>query len=138
MLSSELAGSEDGVELFESVFSPNAESSDVSSGGKLEEVESGNVDGLNSGNVSQSFNERYVGTLVDDQRSSSGSVSSVSDFTSSGSDLLSVNDFLDISPSSDVLKESDGFLGSFNLFGGVVNDEWEFRDVINSVSSRLN
>lgn len=131
-------GSENLVQLLEGSLSPDDESSDVSSWGKLEEIKSADVSNFNSGDVSKSFNEGDVSTTVNDQRSSSGSVSSVSELSFSGSNLDGVDNLLNISPSSSISKELNGFLGSFNLFNLVANDEGKFGDVINSVSSSLN
>ena len=129
---------EDAVELVESSFSPDAESSDVSSGGELEEVESGNMDGFNSGDVSKSSDQRDIGTTVDDKRSSSSSVSSISIFSVSGSAFDSVSNLLDIGKSTNVLEELNSFLSSLDSFSGVVNNEREFWDLVDSVSSCLN
>lgn len=132
-----LVSSEDVVQLFEGRFSPDDESSDVSSGGKLKKVESADVSDFNSGNVSQSFNERDIGSAVDNERSSSASVSSVSKFSSSGSNFNSINDFLNISPGSNISEESGGLFSSFDLLSGISNDQGEFGDVVDSVSSGL-
>lgn len=86
LLAGKLVSSEDLVETLEGIFSPNDESSDVSSWGKLEKVESADVDDFNAWDVSQSLDEWDVLSTVNDQWSSSGSVSSVSLFSSSGSD----------------------------------------------------
>lgn len=130
-------GSEDVVELLEGAFGPDNESADVSSGGQLEEVESADVRDFNTGDVSESLDQGHIGTAVDDQRSSSASVSSSSGLSASSSNSGGVNNFLNISPSSDVLQESDGFLGSFDLLGGVRHNQGEFGDGVNSVSSGL-
>lgn len=130
-------GSVNVIEFLEGSFGPDAESTDVSSRGELEEVESGDMDGLNSRNVPQSSDEGDVGTAVDDERSLSGSESSVSVFSVSGSDLDGAGDLLDITEGSDVLEELDGVLGSLDGFSGVVNDKWEFGNLVNSVSSGL-
>jgi len=132
-----LEGSEDVVQLLEGRFSPDKESSDVSSRGELEKVESADVSDFNTRNVSEGFNERDISSTVDDQRSSSASVSSVSEFSFSGSDFNSVNNFLNISPGSDVLEESDGFFSSFDFLSSIRNDQGEFGDVANSVTSGL-
>jgi hypothetical protein len=120
-----LVGSEDVVKLLECTFGPDDKSSDVSSGGKLKEVKPANVSDLNSRNVSESLDQRDIGTTVDDQRSSSAS------------DLDSVNNLLDISPSSGVLEESDGLSGAFDLFGSIRDDKGQLGDGIDSVSSSL-
>lgn len=92
---------------------------------------------LNTGDVSESLDQGHIGTAVDDQRSSSASVSSSSGLSASSSNSGGVNDFLNISPSSDVLQESDGFLGSFDLLSSVRDNQGEFGDGVNSVSSGL-
>jgi hypothetical protein len=130
-------GAEDVVELLEGAFSPDDESTDVASGGELEEVESADVSYLNSGDVPEGLQEGDIGSAVDDQRSTSASVSSVSELALSGADLDGVDDLLDISPGADVLEESDGFLSPFNLLGGVGDDEGEFGDGVNSMSAGL-
>lgn len=131
-------GSEDVVELFEGSFSPDDESSDVPSWCELEEVKSADMSNFDSWNVSEGLDEGDIGSAVDNKRTSSGSVSSVSKLSFSCSNLDSVNDFLDISVSSDISQESDGFLSSFDLFSVVVDDQGEFWDAIDSVSSGLN
>lgn len=132
-----LVSSVDAVELLESTLSPDDESSDVSSGGELEEVESGDVDGLDTGDVPEGSDQGHISAAIDNKRSSSGSVPSVSVFAVSSSDLDSVSNLLDITESSDVLKELDGLLGPLDGLGTVVDDEGEFGDLVNSVSSGL-
>lgn len=130
-------GSEDIVELLEGALSPDDEPADVASGGELEKVESADVSDFNSGHVSECLDEGNIGSAVDNERSSSGSVPSVSELALSGSDLDGVDDLLDISPGSSFPKESDGLLGPLNLLDGITDDEGKFGDVINSVSSGL-
>ena len=129
--------SENVVQFSEGAFSPDDESSDMSSGGELEEIESADVNSLNTGDVSQGSDKRNVLSTVDNKWSSSGSVSSVSEFTETSSNLDGVGNFLDIIESSDISKESDGFFSSFNSFDCIVNDEWEFWNLVESVSSCL-
>lgn len=109
----------------------------MASWGELEKVESADVCDFNSWHVSECLDEGNIGSAVDNQRSSSGSVSSVSELSLSGSDLDSVNHLLDISPSSSLSEESDGLLGPLNLLDGITDDERKFGDIINSVSSCL-
>ena len=137
LFSGEFLSTENVVKFLEGIFSPDDESSDVSSWGKLEKVKSADVSDFNTWDVSQGLEKWDVLSAVDDQRSSSGSVSSVSLFSSSGSDSAGINNLLDVVPGTDVSQESDGFSGSFDFFDSVVNDQWEFWDVVNSVSSGL-
>lgn len=130
-------GSEDVVQLLEGTLSPDDETADVASGGELEEVESADVCDLNSRDVSEGLDQGDVGTAVDDEGSTAGSVASVSELSLSGTDLDGVDDLLDITPGSGVSEESDGLLGAFDLLDGVADDEGEFGEVIDSVSSGL-
>lgn len=132
-----LVGSENGVQFSESTLGPDDESADVSSGGKLEEVESADVNSLNTWDVSQGSDKRDILAAIDNKRSSSGSVSSVSELSKTSSNLDGVGNLLDISEGSDILEESDCLLSPFNGFGSVVNNEGEFGDLVDSVSSGL-
>jgi len=58
----------------------------VSSRGELEKVKTVDVNELNSGDVSESLNHWGL-LVVDDQRTSSLNISSVSELSLSGSDL---------------------------------------------------
>ena len=128
----------DVVEFSEGSFSPDDESSDVSSGGELEKVKSGNMDGFDSRDVSKGSQEWDIGPTVDNKRSSSGSESSVSVFSVSSSDLDSVGNLLDIGKGANVLEEFHSLFSSLDSFDGVINNKREFRDLINSVASGLN
>lgn len=130
-------GTEDVVQLVESTFSPDDESTDVSSRSQLKQVKSAHVDGLNTGDVSEGSDEGDVVAAVDDERSSSGSVSSVSELSETGSNLNGAGNLLHIIKGTNVSKESDGFLSSLDSFGRVVDNKREFRDLVNSVSSGL-
>lgn len=116
-------GSEDVVQLLEGTFSPDDKATNVASGGELEEVESADVGDFDTGDVSKGLDEGDIGSGVDDERSSAGSVASVSEFSLSGTDLDGVDDLLDITPGTGVSEESDGLLGAFDLFGGIADDE---------------
>ena len=71
-------GTEDVVKFLESTFGPDDESSYVTSRSQLKEVKSADVCDLNSRNISESLDEGNISATVDNQWSSSGSVSSVS------------------------------------------------------------
>ena len=130
-------GSEDLVEEAESSLGPDNESSEVSSGGELEEIEPSNVNELDSGDVSESLDDSVV-LVVDDQGSSSHSVPSSSHLSLSSSDLPGVGDLDDVGVSLGSLEESDGLLGLGVGLGGVGDDEGDLLDLLDSVSSSEN
>jgi len=137
LLTGVLVGTENVIKGFKSILSPDDESSDVSSWSELEKVESGDVNDFNTWDVSQGLDEWDVLSAIDDQWSSSGSVPSISLFSSTGSNSGGVDDLLNVVPGTDELQESNSFSSSFNLFNSVFNNQWEFWDLINSVSSGL-
>ncbi len=93
-----------------------------------------NVGGLNTGNVSESLGEFNILVGVHNERASLNSVSSVSEFSLSGSQGLSVTNALDIGVGTDSLKELNGILGLLVAFESIINNEREFGDILNSVT----
>lgn len=78
-------GSENGIESLEGVLGENEESSEMSTWGKLEDVESMDVASVNTWQVSSGSLQFVVSLVVDDQWSLSQDVSGVSQFTLTGS-----------------------------------------------------
>ena len=135
--SAESAGSEDVVEFLESVSSPDDEPTNMSSWGQLKKVQSANVEGFHTGNVSDCAEQRDVVTLVDDKGTSAAAVAAVAQLTQTGTDTNGVDDFPNVGVGSNVLEELNSFLCSFDALDLVINDERELRDLINSMSARL-
>lgn len=113
---------------------PDDESSDVSSRSQLEQVELVNGAGLDSGNVLESSDNSLI-LGVNDQRTSSLSVSSVSHLSLSSSDLSRVGDLGDIGVSRDSLQELNGSLGLGGGLDGGRDDEGDLLDLLDSVTS---
>lgn len=82
------------VESLEGGPGPDDESSEVTSGGQLEEVQSVDVAGLNSGDVSGSLGDESVFVGEDNKGALSGLVSSVSIFSLSGPDFPGFSNLL--------------------------------------------
>ena len=96
------------LQLLAGRLSPDDESSDVSSWGKLEKVESADVSDFNTWNVSQCFKKWDVVSFINNQWSSSGSISSVSKFSLAGSKFLRISassNFIFTSEADESLKE---------------------------------
>jgi len=123
------------VKLLEGRFGPNDEASEMSSRGELEEVEVMDAAELNTGNVSESTNES-VFLVVNDQRSPPLDVTSVPHFTLSGTNMLRVDDFLDVGVGVEGLEDGDGDPGLLDVDeGAIFHDEGDLGDLIDSVSS---
>lgn len=99
----------DAVEEGECGGSPDAESSEVTTWGQLEEVERSDVCELDTWDVSECSDETLV-LVVDDKGSSSLGVTSVSELSLSCSQLSGVGNLEDISVSLVLLEEGNGLL----------------------------
>lgn len=122
------------VEGGNGALGPDDESTDVSSGSELEQVELINGASLDSWNVLESSDNSLV-FGVDDQRTSSLSVSSVSHLSLSSSDLSRVGDLGNIGVGRDSLQQLDGSLGLGSRLDGGRDDKGDLLDLLDSVSS---
>jgi len=128
-------GSKQGIEALEGILGPNAESTQVSSRGELQQVQVLDGNELNTRNVSEGLDERTL-LVVNDQRTTALDVSSVSELTLSGSDAVGFNDSFDIIVSVEGLQQSNGLLGLINTFNELgVNDQRDFGNLVNLVTT---
>jgi len=119
---------EDFIKGLEGRFSPDDESSEVTTRSELSEVKSVNVGDFNTGEISNSSEEGDVFVAVDKERSSSESVSLVSELTLTRLDNLSVGNSFNIFVGTESLQESNGILGLFNTFEFIVNNQRKVGD----------
>lgn len=91
-----LVSSVEGIKSLISILGPDDESSKVTSRGKEEDVQTVDVEDVNTRKVAERFKKGSL-LFVDDQWSFSLDVSPVARFSFSGSNLLGILDFLDIS-----------------------------------------
>lgn len=128
---------EHGVQSLNSGSGPDAESTQLSSGGEGLEVKSVHVGDFNTGDVSESLDESDVFVGVHNQRSFLLLISFISDLSSSGLEGLGVDDLLHVFVGSESLQESHGLVGLFERFESVFDNQREFGDLGNLVSSGL-
>jgi len=102
-LGSVSVGTEEFIEGLEGRFSPDDESSEVTTGSELLKVKSVDVGDFNTGEVSNSSEEGDVFVAVDKEGTSSESVSLVSELTLTRSDNLSVGNSFNIFVSTESL-----------------------------------
>jgi len=134
-LGSNSVSTEKFIEGLESRFSPDDESSEVTTGSELSKVKSVNVSDFNTGKVSNSSEESDVLVAVDKEGSSSESVSSVSELTLTRSNNLSVGNSFNIFVGTESLQESNGILSLFNTFEFIINNQRKIGDILDSVTS---
>jgi hypothetical protein len=134
-LASDSVASEDVIKRLESGFSPDDESTEVTTGSQLSEVKSVDVGDFNTGEVSDGSGEGGVFIVVDEKGTSSEIVSSVSEFTLTSSDGLGVGNSFNIFVSTESLQEGNDVSSLFNNFELVIDDQRKVGDVVNSVTS---
>lgn len=118
-------------------FGPDDESTDVTTGSELEEVEGLDGASLDTWNVLECSNDSFI-LGVNDQRSPSLPVPPVPQLSLSGPDLSRVGNLGDVGVSRDGLEQLDGSPG---LLGGLDigrDDEGTFLDLLDSVTSSEN
>jgi len=133
-----LVGSIQAVELLESGFGPDDEASEMSSGSELEKVQSMNIQEIDTRDVTKGLYERSI-FFKDDQWSSPFDIASVPHFTPTSTDLLRVNDLLNVGVGLQSLQDGDSLFGLLDIDDGVVgDDERDFGDPVDSVSASEN
>jgi len=137
-LSSNSVCSEDLVKSLEGRFSPDNESSEVTTWSQLSQVKSVDIADFNTWDVSNSSEEGDVLVVVDKEGTLTEFVSSVSELSFTSSDGLSVGDSFDVFVSTESLQEGNNISGLFNTFELVINNQWKVGDSANSVTSGQN
>ena len=126
-------GAVDGVEGLEGGGGPDAESANVTTWGELEQVELVDWEEGDTWDVSESEGQTIV-LGVDDQWASLLDTSSISHFTTSGTESSGCFDTFDISPGIGLTENTDGILGLGQSLDRVFNNQWEFWNLFDSVT----
>jgi hypothetical protein len=136
-LGSLVVGAEDGVQLLEGTLGPDQESAQMATRSQVQQVQVVHVGQLDTGQVAESTVDalRHV---VDDQRSTSLGVSSVSGLANTASDLLGVSGLLHIGGGTDSGQDSLGILGLGHRVQGVRDDQGQLRHVVDAVAAGSN
>lgn len=126
-------GTENVVQGLESIGSEDDESAEVTTWGKLEEVESVDIASVNTWQVAGGSSDIWVLVTVNNEWTLSHLEAVVSHLVETSTGSLGGTD------SSEVLSDANGFEGSEESLGGVnvkgVNNEWELWDGVNVVTS---
>jgi len=134
-LGSVSVATEEFIKGLEGRFSPDDESSEVTTGSELLKVKSVDVGDFNTGKVSNSSEEGDVFVAVNKEGTSSKSVSLVSELTLTRSDVLGVGNSFNIIVGTESLQESNGILSLFDTFDLVIDNQRKHGDVLDSVTS---
>ena len=128
-----VVGAVDGIEGLEGRGGPDAESADMSTWGEFEQVEFVNWEEGNTWDVSESEGQTII-LGVDDQWSSLLDTSSVSHFTTSGTESSRGFDTFNISPCVGLTENTNGILGLGQSLNRVFDNQWEFWNLFDSVT----
>lgn len=101
----------------------------------MSQVESVDVAGFDTGDVSGSSDEVNVLVAVDKEWASSESVSLVSELTLTSLDDLGVGNSFNIFVGTESLQQSNGILSLFDTFDLIFDDQRKVGDVADSVTS---
>lgn len=130
-------GTVDRVQGFEGTLGPDDESTQVSTRGQLQQAQVLDVGGFDTWDVSQGLDKTVV-LGVDDQWTSSLGESSTSQLTLTGSQLLGLDDLDNVLVGTDGLQDGNGVLGLGDGLEVVGDDQRQFLDLFNSVTSGQN
>jgi hypothetical protein len=132
--SGSLIGTIELIQKSNSGLSPDDETTEMSTRSQLQEVKTTNVNKFKTGQVTESLDETVV-FVVDNERTTTLSVTTVTELTLTGTELARVGDLDDISVGVDRLQESNSFLGLGQLLNRVSNDKRNFLDLLNTVTT---
>lgn len=132
-----LEGSEELIKLVEGTLSPDDESAQMSTGGKVEQVQVLHRGDLNTGQVLESSHKALV-IGVHHKRPSAHDIASVSHLSGASTDLSGVLGLLHIGISTEGSKDSKRILGLGDGVDRVRKDQGELRDGLHSVATGHN
>jgi hypothetical protein len=133
-----LARAEETVEGLEGVLSPDDESAQVTSRSKLEQVQARDVGQLDARNVAESLDDGTL-VLVDNQRTTTLDVASVSHLALTTTDVVGVLDLLDVLEGVNRLEELNGLLGlDDTVESGLVDNQGDLSDLFDAVTTSHN
>ncbi|KAH3673894.1 hypothetical protein OGATHE_001874 [Ogataea polymorpha] len=127
----------DRVQSSKGRLGPDDKSSQVGTWSQLQQAQSGDWSGLDTRQVSESLDKTLV-LAVDNQWSSSLGESSASQLTLTGSHLLGLDHLDDVLVGTDSLQDSNSFLGLGDRLKVGRHNQWNLRNLLDSVASGQN
>ena len=126
---------EDVVELLKGVLGEDDESADVTTRGELEEVQTGDVAGVDTGEVASGLLDAGVVVTVDNKRASLEGEAAIAELALTVAELLGGASAVEVTTNADVaegLEEVGGL-----LIGEAVDNKRELGDIIDDVTTGL-
>jgi hypothetical protein len=122
------------VKKSESTGGPDDETTDVTTGSKLKQVQVADVDSLNTGKVAESLGDTVVLT-IDNERSTTLAVTTVTDLTNTSTELARVRNLNDISVGVEGLKKSNSFLGLGESLDLISDNKGNFLNLLDAMTA---
>jgi hypothetical protein len=122
------------IESGESSLCPDDETSDVTTGGKLEQIQTANLAQFHAGKVAEGTGDTVV-VLVHDERTLAHHVTAATGLTNTTTELLGVNDLLHIGVGTTLLQGLDSLLGLLKRLDRVVKDAGDLSNVLDTVTA---
>lgn len=129
-----LVCAEDRIQLLEGTLGPDDESAQVATRSQVQQRQVINQSKLNTRKISESLVES-LGDIIDDQRTSSLSVSSISGFAHTTADLLRISCLFNIIHGTDLSQSGLGVFSAGNAVQRVRYNQRKFRDVFDAVAT---
>lgn len=130
-------GTEDLVESSECALSPDNETAEVTTGSELEEVQSPNIDELNTGEVAESLDNAIV-LVVYNKRTAALTMTAVAQLSLASTELARVGHLDDIGVSIQGLEECNSLLGLLERLNSRVDHERNLVDLLDAVTTSEN
>jgi hypothetical protein len=125
------------VEVLEGRTSPDDETTQVTTRSKLKEIQTVNMAEFDTRQVAEGAGDTLI-LLVDDQRTTSHDVTTTTELTLTSTELLRVANLFDISRGADSLEKLVGDLGLGDGLSGIIDDQGNFRELFNTVTTGQN
>lgn len=127
-------GTVDGFELFESTLSPDAETTQVTTGGQLEQVQSRDTGNFDTGDVTESLDNTAV-FGINDKGTTAFTVATVAHLTLTGTEGTAGLDAFNVSDGSNLLEDFDGSASLVDAFNSRGQDQGEFGNLLDAVTT---
>lgn len=127
-------GSEDLVQEAESTLRPDNEATQVTTRCELQKVESPDVNNLDTRKVAECSNNTVV-FVVDNERTTALTVPAVPHLSFTGTQFARIGDLDDVGVGVERLEESNSFLGFLERLDLVGDDQGNFLDLLNAVTT---
>ena len=127
-------GTEDLVKEGEGTLGPDDEAAEVTTGRELEEVESPDVDELNTRDVAERLDDALV-LVIDDKRAAALAVTAVPELALARTELAGVGHLDNVRVRLEALEESDSLLGLGERLGLAGDDEGDLLDLLDAVAT---